>query len=101
MTGAGVQRKRDERSGKEALAGRYVWWQPATETLASPVILLRQILTMGTADDYIAAREHWGEQAFRDALISAPAGSLDERSWVFWHRQYELPLKPFPKRSFS
>jgi hypothetical protein len=101
MTSAGIQKKRDGRGGLEALASRYVWWQPATETLASPGILLRQILKMGTADDYVAAREHWGEKAFREALISAPAGSLDERSWVFWHRQYDLPLKPFPQRSFT
>jgi hypothetical protein len=101
MTSAGMQREPDQHGRLEALASRYIWWQPATETLASPGSLLRQILKMGTAEDYVAAREHWGENAFRDALISAPAGSLDERSWVFWHRQYDLPLKPFPKRSFS
>jgi hypothetical protein len=101
MISADSQGKAREHTTPEALANRYVWWQPAAETLASPDILLRQILTLGTADDYVAARDHWGEKAFRDALIAAPAGSLDERSWVFWHRQYDLPLKPFPKRSFS
>jgi hypothetical protein len=90
----------DELADPEALARRYVWWQPAEETLASPETLLRQILKIGTADDYVAARRHWGEEAFRRALISAPADSLDERSWVFWHRHYGLPEKPFPKRSF-
>lgn len=85
----------------ETLAHRYVWWQPADETLAAPDILLRQILKIGTADDYVAARQHWGEDAFRQALVSAPAGSLDERSWVFWHRHYGLPLSPLPKRTFS
>lgn len=101
MTSTGIQKKSDDRVDPEALAVRYVWWQPAAETLASPDILLRQILKMGTADDYVAARAHWGEKAFRNALISAPAGSLDERSWVFWHRQYDLQLQPLPKRSFS
>jgi hypothetical protein len=101
MISAGNQSKAREHTTPEALANRYVWWQPATETLASPDILLRQILKLGTADDYVAAREHWGEKALRNALISAPAGSLDERSWVFWHRQYDLPLEPLPKRSFA
>jgi hypothetical protein len=101
MAGVGTRSKADGRTDPKILANRYVWWQPASESLASPEILLRQILKMGTADDYVAAREHWGEQAFRAALITAPPGSLDERSWVFWYRHYDLPLKPFPKRSFS
>jgi hypothetical protein len=84
----------------EALALRYVWWQPAEETLASPDILLRQILKIGTAEDYVAGRAYWGEDAFRRALASAPAGSLDERSWAFWHRHYGLAERPFPERTF-
>jgi len=88
-------------SKAEALALRYVWWQSAEETLASPDKLLRQILKIGTADDYVAGCEIWGEQAFKNALASAPAGSLDERSWAFWHRHYGLPEGSFPKRSFQ
>ena len=86
---------------KEALALRYVWWQSAEETLASPETLLRQILKIGTAEDYVAGCAYWGEDAFKRALASAPAGSLDERSWAFWHRHYGLPERPFPKRSFQ
>ena len=84
----------------EVLALRYVWWQSAEETLASPETLLRQILKIGTADDYVAACAYWGEDAFKRALTSAPAGSLDERSWVFWHRHYGLPERAHPKRAF-
>jgi hypothetical protein len=83
------------------LALRYVWWQPAKQTLAAPEMLLRQILKIGTAEDYVVARAHWGEAAFRHALVTAPAGSIDARSWVFWHRQYGLPESPVPKRSFQ
>jgi len=88
-------------SKAEALALRYVWWQSVEETLASPDTLLRQILRIGTADDYVAGCALWGEQAFKRALASAPAGSLDERSWAFWHRIYGLPERPFPRRSFQ
>lgn len=95
MTGASTA------SSMEALALRYVWWQSAEETLASPETLLRQILKIGTADDYVAGRSYWGEEAFKHALASAPAGSLDERSWAFWHRHYRLPERPYPKRSFQ
>ena len=85
----------------EALALRYVWWQSAEEALASPETLLRQILKIGTAEDYVAACAYWGEEAFKRALASAPAGALDERSWVFWHRHYGLPERAYPKRTFQ
>ena len=85
----------------ETLARRYVWWQIPADTLKSPETLLRQILRIGTADDYLMAREYWGEEAFKRALVTAPPGSIDERSWVFWHRQYHLPLRPLARRSFS
>ena len=85
---------------RKALALRYVWWQSAEKTLAAPGTLLRQILRIGTAEDYVAACSYWGESALRRALESAPAGSLDERSWVFWHRHYGLPARAFPRRTF-
>jgi hypothetical protein len=88
-------------SRSEALALRYVWWQSAAETLASPETLLRQILKIGTADDYVTGCALWGEDAFKRALTSAPPGSLDERSWEFWHRHYGLPETPLPRRSFQ
>lgn len=85
----------------ETLARRYVWWQTATETMASPEVLLRQILKIGTAQDYVVARAYWGEPAFRQALTAAPPGAIDERSREFWHRQYGLPPQPPQRRSFS
>jgi hypothetical protein len=83
------------------LAARYVWWQSPAQTLRSPPALLCQILRLGTADDYVLARCHWGEAAFRAALANAPPGAIDERSWVFWHRQYRLTPRAFPRRSFG
>ena len=84
----------------ERLAARYVRWQPPEVTLAEPTVLLWQIMKMGTAKDYILARAHWGEAAFRRALADAQPGALDERSWVFWHRHFRLTARPFPRRSF-
>ena len=90
-----------DQSAAERLARRYRWWEPASDTLRTPTKLLCQILNMGTAEDYLAALEIWGEEAFRDALQNAPPGALDDRSWAFWHRYYGLPMKPPPRRSFS
>jgi hypothetical protein len=63
--------------------------------------VLRQILKMGTPPDYEAACRFWGEEAFKAALVTAPAGALDERSWVFWHGVYGIEPAAFPQRRFS
>ncbi|HET6521740.1 MAG TPA: hypothetical protein VFG47_18250 [Geminicoccaceae bacterium] len=85
----------------EHLALRYVWWQPPTETLGRPHKLLCQILTMGTAEDYLLVRETWGEEVLKEALLTAGPGEVDERSWAFWHRYYGLEERPYPRRSFT
>ena len=90
-----------ETSRAEALARRYVWWQSPSQTLADSAKLLCQILNIGTAEDYLAALEIWGEQAFRDALRNALPGALDDRSWAFWHRYYGMEIPPPPRRSFA
>jgi hypothetical protein len=84
-----------------ALARRYVWWLPAEEALARPERLLRQILRLGTPEDYVAARARFGEAAFRDALENAGPGEIDDRSWLFWRRHYGLPDRPPPRRRFG
>jgi hypothetical protein len=67
------------------LARRYVWWLPPTEALARPHLLLCQLMQLGTAEDVGLARGLVGDDAFRDALRSAPPGVLDAKSWNFWH----------------
>jgi hypothetical protein len=47
------------------LSRRYVWWQEPTETLRDVHHLLRQIMALGTPEDYAAAVELWGRDAFR------------------------------------
>lgn len=85
----------------EKLARRYVWWEPPSRALADPRKLLCQILKMGTAEDYVAAVEIWGEQAFRDASQNALPGEVDGRSWAFWRRYYGMENKPPPRRTFA
>jgi hypothetical protein len=89
------------RRARLRLAERYVWWQEPSKTLRTPRVLLRQLLCLGTEDDYVAARKYWGEAAFKRALIEAPAGTPDKRSWVFWHRHYHLRPKAFPRRQIG
>jgi hypothetical protein len=84
-----------------ALARRYVWWQAPDEALGHLPKLLQQIMTLGTPEDYAAAVKLWGREAFREALIAAPPGALDERSWYFWRRHFGLPEAPPPARRFD
>lgn len=67
------------------LARRYVWWQEADQTLDDEVLLLCQLMQLGTPADLQAARRMFGDDAFRAALNNAPPGVLDARSWNFWH----------------
>ena len=78
-----------------------IWWQPAAETLARPNRLLCQLMQFGTAKDVRAARALFGDDAFRNALRSAPPGALDDKSWNFWHlvllgHPPPPPVQPLP-----
>ena len=96
-----MQAEQQKDGERERLARRYVWWMDPDAVLRDPPRLLCQIMTFGTARDYVAARRLWGEGAFKDALRTARPGALDERSWVFWHRYFELPPGALPKRHFD
>jgi hypothetical protein len=87
----------------DELARRYVWWQRPEQTLARRDHFLCQLMQLGTLEDVRAARRIYGDDAFREALRSAPPGILDARSWNFWHlflfqspppSQPERPLPP-------
>ncbi len=91
--------QRDET--RERLARRYVWWREPEAVLGDPPRLLCQIMALGTARDYVAARRIWGEAAFMDALCHALPGAMDARSWAYWHRHFKLPERPMPKRCFD
>ncbi len=86
---------------QERLARRYVWWRKPEAALDDLPHLLCQIMATGTARDYVAARQIWGEAAFVDALRSASPGAMDARSWAYWHRHFKLPEPALPIRCFD
>ena len=75
-------------SDAERLARTYVWWQEPERTLAEPGTLLRQILRMGRAEDYVLAERIWGEEALRRALKDARPGEIDRKSEHFWRLRF-------------
>jgi hypothetical protein len=81
------------------LASRYVWWKPPERALEGRTHFICQLLQLGTAEDVRAARSILGDEAFRDALRSAPPGVLDARSWSYWHLVlFGRPAPPLPAR---
>ena len=84
-----------------ALSRRLFWWKEASEALADRARFLAQAMTYGTWSDIVEARNHFGEDAFRDALRHTPPGIFDERSWHYWHYALNLlPVPPQPRREF-
>ncbi len=92
---------KQQKTERQRLARRYVWWMEPDAALRDLPGLLCQIMASGTVQDYVAARREWGEAAFKDALRTARPGAMDERSWMFWHRHFELPPCALPKRHFD
>jgi hypothetical protein len=83
----------------EELARRYVWWQEPATTLARQDHFLCQLMQLGTLEDMNAARRIYGDDAFRNALRTAPPGVLDARSWNFWHLVlFKAPPPAAPER---
>ena len=83
------------------IAKALCWWQPPEESLANPRRFLAQVMTLGTWDEVQTVREILGRDAFRDALIHAPPGVFDPRSWAYWHAVFGLPEAEMPRRSLT
>jgi hypothetical protein len=64
------------------LARRLFWWKQPGETLVDRDRFLAQVMTYGTWRDIADARAHFNEAAFRRALLRAPPGVFDARSWT-------------------
>ena len=89
-------------AGAEALARKYVWWQPPRQTLATPSLLAAQIMTLGVLEDVQWLLGCVSPDALRGVLRHPPVGIFNERSWRFWHLQLgvapipSLPARPMP-----
>ena len=82
-----------------ALARHLFWWKTPEEALTNQNRFLAQVMTYGTWQDILEARQHFGEPAFRAVLQQAPPGVFDKRSWTYWHHALHLaPVPPLPQR---
>src|SRR2546423_12333668 len=83
----------------ERIAKALFWWQEPAASLASPRRFLAQVMTLGTWEEVHVVKDKFGWEAFRDALLNAPAGVFDARSWGYWHAFFGLPEAEMPRRS--
>jgi hypothetical protein len=57
-------------------------------------------MVFGSWDDICFTLTHFGKDAFRAAIQSAPPGLFDARSWFYWHHRLDiLPVPPLPQRA--
>lgn len=85
-----------------ALASRLFWWKTPEEALADRNRFLAQVMIFGTWNDIEEARRFWPDAIFRDALLQAPPGVFDPRSWSYWHHILDLlPVPPLPIRKLQ
>ena len=98
MKNAPTRERHSERSA--SIARRVCWWQSAEATLEDTPRFLCQVMVFGTWEDVCFVLHRHGEAAFREALVSAPPGLFDNRSWHYWHhRLHVLPVPLLPQRT--
>lgn len=85
----------------KSIAKEILWWQPPEVSLANPRRFLAQLMTLGTWPEVQLVKEGFGWDAFKDALLNAPAGVFDRRSWAYWHAFFGLPVAEMPRRSLK
>jgi len=86
----------------ERIVRRLFWWKSPEEALADPIRFVSQVMTFGTWDDIQIALAEYGDDTFRAALDSPPAGVFDARSWNYWHLVFgRTPVPPLPQRTLE
>jgi len=81
------------------VAERVVWFEDADETLHYPKRFLAYLMTYGTWEEIVVARNYFPDSEFEATLKDPPAGIFDPRSWCYWNCVYRRGLvPPLPKR---
>jgi hypothetical protein len=87
--------------GLTRVARELFWWQAPEVALANPRRFLAQVMTLGTWQEVQLVKEAFGWDAYKDALLNAPAGIFDGRSWAYWRAVFGLPEAELPRRSLT
>lgn len=66
------------------VARRVNWYTDPTALLQNEPLFLCQVMQRAHADDVVLTQQHYPPEAFRAALLQAPPGLFDPRSWCYW-----------------
>ncbi|NBQ56978.1 MAG: hypothetical protein EBU32_00980 [Opitutaceae bacterium] len=72
------------------LAGKYIWWFSAEESMDFPERIIAQVMNIGVLSDVCLLVDSLGEDRLIVVLQRAEAGQFSARSWHYWH--YRLGL---------
>ena len=72
------------------LAGKYIWWFSAEESMDFPARIIAQVMNIGVLSDVCLLVDSLGEDRLIVVLQQAEAGQFSARSWHYWH--YRLGL---------
>jgi hypothetical protein len=83
------------------VAQRLVWFKKPSDVLNDPYLFLAHVMTYGTIQDVITVQKVLGKEAFQEALENIPPGTMDIKSWHYWHLMVgHYPPPPMPVREF-
>jgi hypothetical protein len=84
------------------VARRCVWYQKPDETLTDENFFIAHVMTYGAPFDVKILRHHFSKEDLTTALINAPPGIIDARSWAYWNLMLRdlSPPPPMPTRTF-
>lgn len=87
----------------KAINARLIWFEPPEQALCDGVRFLAYAFRHATAADMAVLRDAIGDTKAALALSNAPAGTIDPRSWAYWHLvlKNETEPPPMPTRRLS
>jgi hypothetical protein len=86
----------------ESVARRVVWFEHPERALDDPIRFAAYVLTYGKHGDVEVLRRYIGDEGLQEAVLKAPPGIFDGRSWAYWNLKIgRFPTPPMPERSFS
>lgn len=85
-----------------AVAKATAWFKSPEEALQWPEHLIAHVLTYGTHDHVATLRRYVSDDQLLAALVDAPPGIYDSRSWAYWHVVLgKCPPPPLPTRNLD
>lgn len=80
------------------VAEQLIWWQPPEKAILNTKRLITQVLEYSTPKSVRVMFDNFNHEEIIDALNNPLPGIMSEKSWLFWHIYFKLPLSPLPKR---